>query len=115
MMSKYFLCNKQDIPNHKTRGFSIDIEQGKLELFLLRQDDRVTAYKNHCPHLGITLNWQPDEFMSQDGSHIQCSTHGALFNLEDGHCIAGPCTGENLTPLTSQIEHHPDGEIWLVT
>ena len=112
-MSDYFLCNKSDIPNHQSRGFSIDTEQGKLELFLVRQNEHIAAYQNHCPHLGIPLNWQPDEFMSSDGAHIQCSTHGALFTLADGHCIAGPCTGQNLITMTSQLEHHPDGGIWL--
>ncbi|RKZ84435.1 MAG: Rieske (2Fe-2S) protein [Gammaproteobacteria bacterium] len=110
-LSRHFLCFKQDIPNYQARGFNIEINQDKIELLLVRQNARVQAYKNHCPHLGIPLNWQPDEFMSLEGSHIQCSTHGALFSLEDGHCIAGPCTGQNLTTLA--LERRDDNELWL--
>jgi nitrite reductase/ring-hydroxylating ferredoxin subunit len=27
-----------------------------------------------------------------------CSTHGALFRVEDGVCLAGPCQGDRLEP-----------------
>lgn len=86
-------------------------DQGNIELFLLKQQDHIRAYLNNCPHLGIPLNWQPDEFLSIDGTHIQCSTHGALFTLDDGHCITGPCTGQALTPLL--IDQKDNGDICL--
>ena len=35
---------------------------------------------------------------------ILCATHGALFRIEDGHCLSGPCVGESLTPLPVSIE-----------
>ncbi|MDF1588382.1 MAG: Rieske (2Fe-2S) protein [Gammaproteobacteria bacterium] len=110
-MSQYFLCNRHDIPNYQARSFDIDTPDGKFELFAVRQDNQVQAYQNQCPHLGIPLNWQPDEFMSLEGTHIQCSTHGALFTLEQGHCVAGPCSGQSLTSLT--IELRNNDEVWL--
>lgn len=110
-MSRYFLCHNKDIAEFKTRGFSVETDQGQLELLLIRVENQLHAYQNHCPHLGIPLNWQPDEFLSLEGTHIQCSTHGALFTVEDGHCIAGPCTGKNLTALA--LEQRDDDEVWL--
>lgn len=110
-MSHYFLCHQQDITELQTRGFSVETDQGPLELFLIRLDNKVHAYQNHCPHLGIPLNWQPDEFLSLEATHIQCSTHGALFTLEDGYCVAGPCAGQNLTALS--LDQRNDDEIWL--
>lgn len=110
-MPNYFLCKNEDIAEFKTHGFSVETEQGQLELFLIRLENKIHAYLNHCPHLGIPLNWQPDQFLSLDGTHIQCSTHGALFTLKDGHCVAGPCTGKNLTTLA--LEKRKDDEIWL--
>lgn len=110
-LTRYFLANQHDIVDGQARGFSIETKQGSLELFLLRQHDNIYAYKNHCPHLGTPLNWQPDTFMSLDGTHIQCSTHGALFTTGNGHCIAGPCSGQNLTVLT--LEQRDDDELWL--
>lgn len=110
-MSSYFLCHNKDIAELQTLGFAVETDQGQLELFLVRQDNKVHAYQNHCPHLGIPLNWQPDQFLCLEGSHIQCSTHGALFTVKDGHCIVGPCAGQNLTSLS--LEHRNDDEIWL--
>jgi len=110
-MTNIFLCNVSDLANDQARSFSVETEQGAIELFLVKQDRLVKAYLNNCPHLSIPLNWQPDEFLSLEGTHIQCSTHGALFTMEEGHCIAGPCTGQNLTPLN--IEQQNDGKILL--
>ncbi|MDQ7073066.1 MAG: Rieske (2Fe-2S) protein [Gammaproteobacteria bacterium] len=109
-MSQHFLCLKQEISAGDARGFNVELESETLQLFLIKHDGEIYAYKNHCPHLGIPLNWQPDQFLSLEQSHIQCSTHGALFNLDNGYCIVGPCAGEQLTPLP--IEHRDD-EIWL--
>lgn len=67
--------------------------------FVFLRDGRLYAYLNRCPHLGIELNWMPGRFMDSDDCFIQCATHGALFVPEDGHCIAGPCQGDALTPL----------------
>jgi len=110
-MANYFLCHESEIANDTTRSFNVVTNQGPVELLLLKQQDTIRGYINSCPHLGIPLNWQPDEFLSLEGTHIQCSTHGALFNLDDGHCIAGPCTGQSLTAI--DIEQQGDGKIYL--
>ncbi|MEQ5837360.1 Rieske 2Fe-2S domain-containing protein [Marinobacter sp. NFXS9] len=68
--------------------------------FVVRHRGQVYAYHNVCPHLGIALNWLPDQFMDADHCFIQCVNHHALFTVDDGHCITGPCAGDNLTPLT---------------
>jgi len=35
---------------------------------------------------------------------IQCSSHGALFTIEDGECVAGPCTGQSLIAVDFSIQ-----------
>jgi nitrite reductase/ring-hydroxylating ferredoxin subunit len=41
---------------------------------------------------------------------IQCATHGALFLIESGECVAGPCAGQSLQALACR----EDAEgIWL--
>jgi len=110
-MASYFLCKNDELPINSSKSFTVDIETGQLELFIVTQDEGVFAYKNQCPHLGIPLNWQPDKFLSNEETHIQCSTHGALFTFEKGYCIVGPCGGESLTSLPLE---HRDEEIWLV-
>lgn len=113
-MTEIYLCNQNELEEYKTRGFEVELDDDKtLDCFLLKQDGEVRAYLNFCPHLGIPLNWQPDQFMSLEGTHIQCSTHGALFQLEDGYCFSGPCRGESLTPLNTKVL--PSGEVYLIS
>jgi len=110
-MAWHLICSEKILDENSIKGLSIDVgEKVPLALLIFRQDSLIYAYKNHCPHLGIPLNWQPDAFLSLDETHIQCSTHGALFTFEHGHCIAGPCAGQALTVLT--IEQRGN-EIWL--
>ena len=78
-------------------GRSKEVEAGDERFFLVRKDDRLYLYRNVCPHLGTPLNWEEDRFLDPDGALIQCSTHGALFRIEDGFCLAGPCVGAHLS------------------
>ena len=110
-MQRHFLCHQQDILEAQPREFELTTGQASLSLFIVRYENELYAYQNRCPHLNIPLNWQPDDFLSLEQTHIQCSTHGALFNLNDGHCISGPCNGEALTSLP--IELSEDGKIWI--
>lgn len=113
-MNKIYLCQQEELTEYQTRGFQVAIDdESLLDMFLLKQDGHIRAYLNHCPHLGISLNWQPDEFMSLEGTHIQCSTHGALFTLENGECVAGPCRGQALTALNVEVD--TNGGIYLIS
>jgi nitrite reductase/ring-hydroxylating ferredoxin subunit len=94
------LCALEDIPDGASRGFTLERSDGRgLRVFAVRRGEAVWAYVNRCPHRGTPLDWQPDDFLDRDGRHIVCATHGAIFRLEDGVCIGGPCPGEQLTPL----------------
>jgi nitrite reductase/ring-hydroxylating ferredoxin subunit len=64
------------------------------------------AYLNRCQHLPIPLDAGSRSFFGPDGRQLVCKTHGATYRLEDGMCIAGPCTGRALVAL--RLEH--DGE-----
>jgi nitrite reductase/ring-hydroxylating ferredoxin subunit len=39
-----------------------------------------------------------------DNMFIQCSTHDALFEVDSGTCVAGPCIGDALQPVELVIE-----------
>ncbi|KKN25775.1 hypothetical protein LCGC14_0881390 [marine sediment metagenome] len=113
-MTSIYLCEFNELKGYQTRGFEIDLGNDKtLDCFALKQDGEVRVYLNFCPHLGIPLNWQPDAFMSLEGTHIQCATHGALFELENGYCFSGPCRGESLTALN--VEVNSDGQVHLIS
>ena len=42
---------------------------------------------------------------------LRCSKHGALFQINDGLCVEGPCQGESLQPLKCIVDN---GVIYLV-
>jgi nitrite reductase/ring-hydroxylating ferredoxin subunit len=104
------LCAVGDLPEGACRGFSVDTGCGYQDVFLVHKAGRINAYLNSCPHTGGPLDWVPDQFLDLDGELIQCATHHALFRIEDGLCVAGPCSGKSLEPVAVEIR---DGEISL--
>jgi nitrite reductase/ring-hydroxylating ferredoxin subunit len=70
-----------------------------VEGFVVNHDGRFFAYVNRCAHTGTTLDLWPNEFFTEDGRHLICATHGAVYLPDTGLCIAGPCPGASLTPL----------------
>ncbi|BAN50611.1 Rieske (2Fe-2S) protein [Metapseudomonas resinovorans] len=101
------LCRPVELAEGQSRGFVVD----GLKLLLVRRRGQVHAYENRCPHRGIPLDWAPDQFLDQSGSLIQCAAHGALFLIESGECVTGPCAGDFLEAL----ECSEDAEgIWLL-
>lgn len=91
----HFLCLPNDLGEGHSRGFTVD----DTSVFAVRRAGRVYLYRNRCPHRGIPLNWEPDQFLDSSASLIACSRHGALFLIESGECVAGPCEGDQLTAL----------------
>ena len=87
------LGNSSEFKEGQSRGFTL----GDLNIFVIRRDGRLYAYENRCPHLGTPLEWMPDKFLDYEGELIQCSTHGALFVIESGECVSGPCLGDHLS------------------
>ncbi len=80
------------------RGFVLQLRAGRFHGFVVRKGDAVKGYVDRCPHQGLPLAQQLDAYLAADGEVIQCSWHGALFAVEDGACLGGPCFGAGLTP-----------------
>ncbi len=95
------LCHIDEIGEGAAKGFEVD---GK-PIFAVRKDGCLRVYYDYCPHLGTPLEWEDDRFLDADGALIQCSTHGALFRIEDGYCLAGPCRGRSLRRLSHQTDN----------
>lgn len=72
----------------------IDLEERSL--IALRRQGTLTVFLNRCPHRGTELDWAPGAFLATDGHHLQCATHGALFDPATGQCVSGPCAGQRL-------------------
>ncbi|HYD30763.1 MAG TPA: Rieske (2Fe-2S) protein [Azospirillaceae bacterium] len=93
------LCRLEAIPDGQARGFTVGAGAGKIIILVARRGGAVHGYVNSCPHVGAPLDWTPDRFMSPDGQYLMCAMHGALFLVEDGACVSGPCVGKLLTPV----------------
>jgi len=98
------LCLLEQLPDGQSRGFVVDLEDGRKTLLAVRTGNSVYIYINACPHIGTPLDLKPDQFLNDDGSLIICSTHGALFEIDTGFCISGPCGGSSLSPVKSHIK-----------
>lgn len=97
------LCRPEDIPDGGAKGFGPP-QGGFTGLFAVRQGETIVIYVNACPHIGVPLDWAPDQFLSHDGSRIICSVHGAEFEIGTGECLHGPCFGDYLEAVAHQIE-----------
>jgi nitrite reductase/ring-hydroxylating ferredoxin subunit len=98
------VCRLEDIDDPGSKGVTVSLSGRMQDIFIVRQGDRVFGYLNRCPHTGAPLDWTPDRFLDLDGEHIQCAMHAALFRIDDGRCIAGPCSGDRLTPVALKLE-----------
>lgn len=102
----HFLCTSAELSEGQSRGFTWE----NTELLGVRRQGQVYLYRNRCPHRGIALNWQPNQFLDSSASLITCARHGALFLIESGECVAGPCEGDALEALGC---HEDSQGIWL--
>ena len=110
-MSRHYLCSLDALTDPGSLGFRIDVEEGELDLFVVRKSGDVTAFINHCPHTGVNLEWVPNRFLDIENQYIQCSMHGALFTTDAGLCVRGPCVGQSLELLQTEQQ---DGDLYVV-
>ena len=102
-MTTHRLCNIHEIEEETSKEFVVPNEGDGQSVFAVKKDGVISVFANICPHLGIPLNIQPDGFLDMEKNFVICSTHGALFKLDDGECVHGPCLGQNLTPIAHEI------------
>lgn len=109
----YAICRLSDIPSQRATGFHLMVvaEDGSHKPFpivVVRWGRQVFGYLNKCPHDGVNLDWERNQFLDPNGVRLMCGKHGALFELGTGTCLDGPCKGEGLTPVALTVL---DGDI----
>jgi len=97
------ICALDAIPDGGSKSALLILMGVERDIFLVRRGEHVFAYVNSCPHMGVTLNFQPDQFMSFDNYYIQCAFHGAQFRVHDGYCVYGPCQGRSLQRIEVEV------------
>lgn len=108
-----YVCQETEIVARTVRTASLGYdEKGRpVQAIVLRDAQGViVAYRNLCRHLPVPLDGGTGELLSEDGVHLLCGTHGALYRLGDGTCVDGPCKGAALEPLAVRVEA---GEVYV--
>ncbi|OCK53896.1 Rieske 2Fe-2S domain-containing protein [Bradyrhizobium sp. LMTR 3] len=108
----YAICGFNDIPSQRAMGFDLMIvdEDGSHRpwpIVVVRWGKRVFAYLNKCPHTGVNLDWERNQFFDPRGIRLMCGKHGSIFELGTGRCVDGRCKG-SLTPVALTVL---DGDI----
>lgn len=97
------LCALDELDDPGTRAFRVGRGDWPLSGLVVRRGAEVHAYVNRCPHAGHPLNLRPHEFLTADGSLLLCHSHGALFEIATGLCVAGPCPGARLRRVPVEV------------
>ncbi len=105
------LCRLADVADGGSNGFVVESRGKPVRFMALRRNDQVFVYVNRCPHAGLPLDFRPGQFLDRAKTHILCTNHGAVFRIEDGFCIAGPCAGESLRRRETEVRN---GTVYLV-
>ena len=86
------------IADGAARNFVLQIGEGFFHGFVVRRGEEVRGYVDRCPHAGLPLAQKLDDYLTPAGDLITCSWHGALFDIDTGACVGGPCAGAALRP-----------------
>ena len=102
------VCDLSELAQVDAREFEYATAAGPRSGFVVRRGAEVFAYRNVCPHAGHPLHWKPHAFLTRARDRIMCSVHGAVFEIDTGLCVGGPCPGRSLTALRAEIS---DGRV----
>ncbi len=98
------------IEEGRARNFVLDVsrtvgvDNSYFHGFIVRRGQTVYGYRDLCPHQSLPLTQKLDDYLTPDAKFIACSWHGALFQVEDGQCVGGPCAGARLQPWPVRVE-----------
>ncbi|WP_369059748.1 Rieske (2Fe-2S) protein [Caulobacter sp. 73W] len=91
------------VADGKARNLVLEIGDGRFHGFIVRRGEAVFGYVDRCPHAGLPLAQKLDDYLTPDGGLIACSWHSALFEIDSGVCVGGPCLGQKLTPWPVEV------------
>ncbi|MFN0316859.1 MAG: Rieske (2Fe-2S) protein [Burkholderiales bacterium] len=104
------ICASAQVEEGKGYRFTVGPDGATQPAFVVRYDGKAHAYLNRCAHVPVELDWSEGNFFDYSGLYLVCSTHGAAYLPDTGHCVAGPCKGRRLIPVPIE---ESDGQIWL--
>ena len=90
---------KKGLREAAARSFETKMRGQIFQGFVIFKGGKYFAYQNLCQHLPITLDLNDENFFNHERQFLQCHMHGALYEVETGLCVGGPCLGAKLIAL----------------
>ena len=94
-----FLCELTEIP----KGVVLSKVVEGFPILALYVDQTPQVFVNACPHQFLPLDQRDGELLSNDGRHLMCTNHQAMFRVSDGQGTAGEGLGCRLSLIPSVI------------
>ncbi|HEV8541507.1 MAG TPA: Rieske 2Fe-2S domain-containing protein [Verrucomicrobiae bacterium] len=110
MAERKRLASIQELRAKRTIKFTYREEGISREGFLALIESEIVCYENVCRHLPLPLDYGDGRFFTEDEKHFVCQTHGAMYDLQNGLCVAGPCVGASLKKIHVEVR---GDEIWI--
>lgn len=109
-----FICHASEIGEDEAKGFG-PFDGSRRKIIVVRRNGVLHGWLDACPHYstGTPMAWKKDGYLNGDRSHLTCHSHGALFTIETGECVLGPCLGQKLTAVKLSVSD--EGEIFVAT
>lgn len=105
---QYAVCGINEITNRRGKAFQLlrraaNGSATTFSIFVVRWGNQAFGYVNRCPHGGVNLDWERNQFLDSSGLRLICGKHGALFEIGTGRCVEGPCQGEALEAVAVTV------------
>jgi len=81
-----------DVPNGKMKCFKADNQN----ILIINIDNRLSAYRNECPHQGLPLD---GGMLEAEENMLTCPWHGFKFDATSGECLTAPQAQLEVFPL----------------
>ena len=98
------IARVDDMGPGSVKKFWLICRKYRIDGFLVNYRGDFRAYVNRCRHMTTPLDFVRYQFFTEDGKHLVCMTHGALYDPLSGVCVEGPCKGLSLYPLPVLVE-----------
>jgi len=94
----------EELQPGSVKKFRLICQKYRVDCFLVNYRGKFHAYVNRCRHMTTPLDFVRYQFLTEDGRHLVCMTHGALYEPETGLCVDGPCKGLFLYQLPVHVD-----------
>ena len=82
----------EEVPNGTKKCFKNE----KENILIINVDNRLSAYRNECPHQGLPLD---GGMLEAEERILTCPWHGFKFDANSGECLTAPAAQLEVFPL----------------